>query len=478
MKKIKTLFLLLLAFAGTNTRAFAQNAPEFTVAFLANDNIADINIDQEKYVAYIQAVMEIMKREFAIIPSTQKVVLMHTTHKTGKPTLALHAKPALAGSKEEALLREIGALPFENTRVLDFPVMINVNVKNESFATDFSEIILPAQKTKNEYEKASLKKKYELNKSWAVNEVLPVLGTYEATVDEQFAGVKNFGKLVLITDFSGQVNLASVTARNSDYWRAGMEMNVGNQLIPVTSIFTLIAQGDFDYAGKLLKMVNMFSDPKTTADGYLAELAWRLEQFDSEVRTQLQQGIAEHDKGNYSEAIGIYNNVLASYPNSAWALYELYFSQNALDVKNKKVEAGDRSNWDKAKVAIYRCDPLYHLDVRASNAREGYLLYRRQEMSSLFKKKEEKLNDVQRYADIAMDLGVYDFAAQLFWYSFMYGKDNTVALYKYLYCIEKQGVTNLKSNFKGDFDAEFKKIEEAKAKEMTESIFYKAFKEK
>lgn len=478
MKKMRTFLLLLLTFAGANNLAVAQNAPEYTVAFLANDNIADVNVDQEKYVANIQAVMEIMKREFADIPSSQKVVLMLTTHKTGKPTLALYAKPKLAGGKEESLLKEIGTIPFENTKLVDFPIMINVNVTQESFATDFSELLLPADKTKSEYEKASLKQKYELNKSWAVNEVLPVLGTYGSIVDDQFAGVKSFGKLILNTPFSEKTNLKPVTSNNSDYWRAGMEMSAGNQLIPVTSIFTLIAKGDFDYAGKLLKMVNIFSDSKTIADSYLAELKWRLEQFDSQLRSEVQKGIAEHDKGNYAEAIRQYNSVLGSYPNSAWTLYELYFSQNALDVKNEKIKTEDRSNWDKAKVEIYRCDPLYHMDVRASNAREGYLLYRRQEMSSLFKKKEEKLNDVYRYADIAMDLGVYDFAAQLFWFSFMYGKDNTAALYKYLYCIEKLGVTNLKSNFKGDFNVEFKKIEEEKEKEMKESIFYKAFKEK
>jgi hypothetical protein len=46
--------------------------------------------------------------------------------------------------------------------------------------------------------------------------------------------------------------------------------------------------------------------------------------------------------------------------------------------------------------------------------------------------------------------------------------------HKFLYCLEKLRVTNLKENFKGMFVKEFKKIEKTKEKNMTDS---KAFKE-
>ena len=54
------------------------------------------------------------------------------------------------------------------------------------------------------------------------------------------------------------------------------------------------------------------------------------------------------------------------------------------------------------------------MDIRASNGQEAYLLFRRQEINNLFEKKENLLKDVFEYADIASDLGVHDFAAQLF----------------------------------------------------------------
>jgi hypothetical protein len=98
-------------------------------------------------------------------------------------------------------------------------------------------------------------------------------------------------------------------------------------------------------------------------------------------------------------------------------------------------------------------------------------------MAQLFKKKEEKLNDVYKYADIAMDLGVYDFAAQLFWYSATFNSNKQIeALHKSLYCMEKLGVINLKTNFKGDFKKIFADIEKDKEKEMTSSDIYSSFK--
>lgn len=120
---------------------------------------------------------------------------------------------------------------------------------------------------------------------------------------------------------------------------------------------------------------------------------------------------------------------------------------------------------------------MYHMDVRASNGKEAYLLFRRQDTGSLFRKKGETLNDIFKYADIAMDLGVYDFAAQLFWFTATYGKeDNDVSLHRYLYCLDKLGVKNLKSNFKGDFQKIFKEIDKEKEKEMKNNDFYKSFK--
>jgi hypothetical protein len=116
------------------------------------------------------------------------------------------------------------------------------------------------------------------------------------------------------------------------------------------------------------------------------------------------------------------------------------------------------------------------MDVRASNGKEAYLLFRRQEINTLFKSNENVLEDVYEYANIALDLEVYDFAAQMYWFSSCFNKDKQgEALHHYLYCLEKLGVKDLKANFKGDFNEIFVDIEKEKDKEMKENKIYKSF---
>ncbi len=470
--------LLLLLFSVTTTfNLISQTLPEISIDMLGNDNITSVNIQEsDKMVKSIGQAMDVVKKEFVDVPPDQKIVIVFISHKTGTPTVELYSRPKLSKEKEKNFFTQINALHFENTLIVDFPILINVNVKPDELSS-FTDLVLPTDRLKEEYIKADLKKKYELNKSWAINEMLPILSAFEVKVDDQFAGVKNVGTLVSKTDFSKPQDSEALTSKKMDYWRATMEMNAGNQLIPATKIGMLVAQGEFDQASKYLEIINLFSDPKSVPTTYLNELTWRLNLFTKELNVEIGIGIEQHDKGKYQKAITIYRSILESYPNSAGVLYELYYSQNALDIENKKIEAGSRTAWDKAKGEIYRCNPVYTMDVRASNAKEGYLLFRRQSISELFKEKDQRLKDIYKYADIAMDLGVYDFAAQLFWLSFTFDKEQKEAANKFLYCLDKLGEKKLKDNFKGDFEKIFKKIDKDKEEEMKESQMYKAFKE-
>ena len=326
----------------------------------------------------------------------------------------------------------------------------------------------------NEYINASISEKLALNKQYA-SEVLPILTAYQTDVDDKFVGVKNFGKQISALNLNSDINTYELTSRNSNYWRATMEMSLGNQLIPTTKIFLLVSQGEIDLALKYIEILRLFSDPKTVANQYLKELDERIYLFNKDLNVVIQKGIVEHDAENYEAAISIYEDVLNQYPNSAWAKYELFYSKNALKLKNKEIDTQTREDWDLIQSDIYKSNPLYTMNVRASNGKEAYLLFKRTEINSLFQNKDNRIADFIQYANIAMDLEVYDFAAQLFWLMTSTKNEEKNLVYKYLYCLEKLGITDLKENFKGDFKKEFKKIENEKEKEMKNSIIYKAF---
>lgn len=454
----------------------AQEELNMSIALLGNEVIADVNVDQEPFVKGIGQVTELTGKQFKGMEESQKLAMLMVVHKSGKTDFEVHATPALAPEKEKAYLDALRRLSIPNTKLVDFPILLLVHADLKDLASDFKNLELPADKADAAYMKAELKEKMAMNKAYAVEQALPVLSAYEIIVDKQFAGVKGLGTSIRQKDFKKPQDVYALTSRNNDYWRACLEMSAGNQLIPVTKIAMLVSQGEFDHALKYVEIIRLFAEPKSAATAYLKELSRRLKEFNKALQLEINKGITEHDKGNYENAIAIYQNILSQYPNSAAAKYELYYSQNALDLKNKTVTTSDRQLWDISKASIYESNPLYPMDVRADSGKEIYLLFRRQATQSLFKKDQENLKDVYVYADIAMDLEVYDFAAQLFWLSATFDKNQDDAITKFLYCLEKLGVKNIKENFKGDFEKAFKDLEKKKQDDMENDPMYKSFK--
>ncbi|MFN5983207.1 MAG: hypothetical protein ACK476_05575 [Fluviicola sp.] len=473
------MLITLAILALTNLALSQTKEPEIVINFLANDNIAEVNVEQENYISSIGAITEYFKNNLKDFPSTQKFGVLIITHKTGEPTYKCYSNPKIDATLETKILSEIKEIKLENTKLVDFPVFISINCKNKKVSLDFEDFVDPSKQKLKDYENADFETKVRLNKEFAINEALPVLSAFLVIVDDKFVGVKSYGNLIQTTNFEAPQSCESLTSQNKNYWRAIMEMNIGNQVIPISKIFTLVSQGEFDHAKRYIEIIQLYSDPKSISNDYLKEMNYRLNLFEEELNTQIQKGITEHDKGNYDKAIEIYSSILSQYPNSSWTLYEKYYSENAKNIQDKKITPEDRKDWDIAKVEIYKHNPLYNIDVRASNGKEAYLFYRRQEINTLFKRKEDRLTDIYKYAEIAADLGQYDFAAQLFWICTTFDKENSKnALNHYLYCLDKLGETEVKSNFKGNFPKIFKKIDQERESAMKKNTLYKAMKEK
>jgi len=470
-------FALLMAVLPAAELSAQGDASKLTMLLLGNDNIADVNLeDTDSFAKKLSPLFDVLEADLNVLPKTQAVGVKITLHKTGLPTYEMFSEPKLDAKKQAEILNKVKAVKLGNTKIVDFPMFLSLNagLKGEKF-----NIKTMVEERKAAFEAADLKGKVALNKKWAAEEVLPVLVAYETMVEDKFAGVKGFGKAMAAKDFRKPQDVDKLTSSNTDYWRAVMEMSGGDQLIPVTKIFTMVAQGEFDYAAQFATLLRGFSDKESKATLYLDEVIWRKERFNETLDAQINKGIAEHDQGNYTKAIALYKDVLKDYPASAWAKYELYFSQNAMDAEKGMVKQGDRKQWEKAKVDIYGLNPLYDIDVNASNGREAWLMQRRMELQTVFKDKDNRLNEIYEYADIAYDLGAYDFAAQFFWLTFSYGKGDlkTKSLGRYLYSLEKLGVTQWKAQFEGDWDKTFKAIDKEKDEAMKNSSMYKRMKE-
>jgi len=483
MIKRFSMLLTILIFLFISQNIIAQDKVDVAIQFITNDNIAEVNFNTENFIAYAKTFLDKCKSNFENETIPQEIIVLLTFHKSESPTIQLFYRPEYDKTKADKFLIELRSIKPIKSLLVDFSLayIIKTNGGVSDQNTKFEpELILPDDIEEKKLRNSDLSKQVELIKSWAIDFAIPVIQAYEVSVDDKFVGVKEVGRMLLNTDFSKKQDIIALTERNSNYWRAIMEMSVGNQLIPMTKICMHIANGEFDYANIYLEIIQFFVEKKTVANYLASELSWRLQIFNDNLNSEIQKGIDFHDKNQYDNAINQYISTLQKYPNSAWANYELYFSRNAQSIENGTSSLNDRSDWDLAKPIIYACNPLYHMDVRAGSNVEGYLLFRRQSILELFKVKEKYNKDFVEYADIALDLKAYGFAAQLYWLIISSipketFKDQDILSYL-LYCLDKLGDTEIKKNFKGDFEKEFKKVEKELKKQMENSPNYKLFK--
>jgi tetratricopeptide (TPR) repeat protein len=328
-----------------------------------------------------------------------------------------------------------------------------------------------------------LRTQLEELRTWASREALPALASTASQADPKFPGVVGMGTLIATLDFSLPLEVEKLTFRNSTYWRGVMEMSPGNQLVAILPALLFAANGETDKAQRMLVILRPGAEPGLIATNYLNALDARLQPILKLINSEIARGITLHDEGKYPEAIAIYESLLALNPGSAWAQYELFFSRAYLegtDAMAKNLLLG--KNWEQAAPVIYRLDPLYTTQASAKRGVSMASMFDRMRLGILFKKQPPDLGEmVGTYADLATRLEAYGFAAHLYWSGMgrslkgpgfsgdkitAHSQEDIIA--RFLYCLEKLGVTELKQNFKGNFPKTFKKFDKELLKHRTQ----------
>lgn len=477
---MKRLLLLLLLFA---TRLSAQDddiGKRTVIVFLSSEIIAGKNFNDDAFVAWAKAVQQAMAGLMKTEKSNSVVKIIARWTRDRKCTYDVGVCPANDALAEQtkAAIKSIDSPVAEFT---SFEIMLSFKFNEGCNAPEtFSpEILSSSEKLKLALSSQTLLQRKETIRNWALNEAIPVLSYFTKNVQSTFPGVQYTGNVLEKKLFlNKQTN--TVTDKNALYWRGLMEMNKGNLIIPLSKVFMLVVNDEFDLARRYLGMLFRFADKESLASHYLLDLNRYLDIFYQQHDSLMQEGIKFHDTGKYDDAIKVYNGILADYPNSAWARYELYFSNTYKNSAAKREEAAN-DLWNKSKDAIYAADPLYPMGGGASKAKDGYMLFRHLQIKDLFNDSKKLKADLIAYADIALDLGCYAFAGHLYWY--LYGvfpeekyKGHNFLIY-YLYSLQKLGVTEVQSFFKDDFKNEIAGIDKEREDAMKNDPLYKSFKE-
>ena len=450
--------------------------------------------DAAQFGGWTKQVLEICEGMLAKEKKPPRLLVQITLRKDAAPVFELSGQPALSAKFSKALQAALASAP--DMRAPFSPVSFRLQNMAPGTSPDANPLKLaesfvprlvpPRQKELENYHKSSIAEKYRLLIRWARDEALPLLAGSCQRVDEQFVGVRNVGKMLSRLSYDSPLDVGKLTFQNPDYWRGALEMVPGNHQVIAASVLLLVANGEIDKAAALFRHVRTFAFPDVLATDLYEMLGRMGDSLIADVEWEIKQGIALHDKGKHDAAIAAYQKLLADYPCSAWARYELFFSQAAKlglvkpGVSNDPLNNEVRVLWEKSAVEIYRMNPLYNMQFTAARGESVGSLLDRLALSSLAKDRPADHGEYYgRLARAMLNLGEYGYAAHV--YSLLMptkfvlkepaGRNNPTddlvelstgdVITRFLYCLEKLGCAGLKKNFKGDFAPMFQKLDEA-----------------
>lgn len=322
---------------------------------------------------------------------------------------------------------------------------------------------------------ASLSEQRQLLHDWAVQDVLPQLGTIASGVSEKFSGVRATGQIILHLDYTQPIDVRRVLYEKSDFWRGRMEMVPQDPLVALMPAFLYLANGEWDRANTVINLVRPIAATATVQGQKMIWASHYLSICLAGVNAEIKRGTTLHDEGHYKEAIAIYRGILGAGIKSALARYELFFSTFMLDPKRlmPAISGHKKDNlWDTAAVEIYAYDPLFTSQFIGERGKTMAALKDRFAIRALNEKPSLSAdNKATAYADLALKLEAYPEAAQLYW-GLMILKDPPLArdeiLARYLYCLDKLGATDIRHYFKDDYSVRIRELDRELTKHRAE----------
>ncbi len=490
------LVLGLLGFSATGAGATAAPAPAadsppteaiarppLALVFVTPNLVLAENFPQAATLsAWLKPVLATAEAALTATPEPPALLVQITLRPDTPPQFELAGRPALAAPFAADLRTRLAALP--DLRAPLGPVCVRVQTPGDTAsplteAAGFVPRLLPPDEAElNRFLAADLAAQHGELRAWARQRALPLLAHHAANSDPQYVGVVALGRSLaaLAADTSGTA--ARGAYRDPQFWRGVMEMAPGDLLVASLPVYLHAADGNLDQASTLLGLLHSFGRDGTLARRVLDDFAARLGPFRRRLTEEVQRGVALHDQGKFDAAIAQHERILAAYPNSAWARYELFFSsvtRDGLDTKKKVKRANQR--WDEIAPAIYACNPLHTSQFGATRGKNVGAMLDRLVIHRLANKPPEAFGErVGCMADAALRLEDYGTAALVYWsalgtdheikgLSFL--DDSSVVLTKddllarYLYCLEKLGVPDWKGEFEGNFARPFAQLESA-----------------
>jgi len=452
------------------------------IVFMTDMGNAQLSVDLKPVAEWTKQVIAAVETRFKDEKAKRSIVVQITLHPKAPADVEIAGRPAVSAEEKKAILAVADAAKAPSTKMADvcFRLVADINGGHPDKAMSLiPKLESPEEAMRSRLEAASTAQKLALLARWSREQAIPLLAAAGNAADAKFVGVRNLGKMLSSIDLKAPIDVEKWTEQSPDYWRAMMEMVPGNPLVLTSRVVLHIANGELDKASRLADIASsMFDEGKSGPSTLLLNARRWIAIAQEDIAARIKKGVALHDMGKFAAALEIYEAVLKDCPKSAWARYERFQTRRALSVKNGKSIEEAQTSWPVESRAIYGCDPLFPHSAGAASGEELYEIFRRTESRELFQDRAKGAEDVIKYADIALDLGAYGYAAPIYWRATTginpkaYG-DRAILEY-FLYCLEQLGTKTIKEHFKGDHAAAFTAIKTARRKLMEDSDAFKA----
>ena len=452
----------------------AQSNVELKVETFTDPKVIVATLDTNYLYPWRNRVLASVKAFLSLENGNHDVMVLVTMSKGKTAYIELSSRPKLKKETTDHLIRRIGALSRPpRSRLTEYAFLIEAKVNRgcqDPQLKFLPQIALPEEKVRTKFEAADLKGKIDLFQHWVLNDVLPVLAYYEDSVRTSQKAVNAIGEILSTNSFL-HLSSSNVTVNNPDYWKASAEIEVGDGLIILSKICMHIAKGEFDLAKRYLNIAQAFPEQNSMALNFYNQLNFRMEWLFDDLKEEIRNGKKMQIEGDFKNAELHYAEVLKIIPNSALFNYEFYYAKSLLMSEGEPEDIIQL--WKDCKEIVYRCDPLFNMNAPARNSVDLYLMSKRHEINLLFTNQMSIEQNILEYADIALDLKVYGFAAHLYWLILQNKPDDFPQrdiLAHYLYCLEKLGDTEFLHRYESDYSRQkSRKIEKERKKAMENS---------
>jgi tetratricopeptide (TPR) repeat protein len=152
------------------------------------------------------------------------------------------------------------------------------------------------------------------------SEALQKYSQFMITVDAKFEGVVGFGKTLDAVEDWTKVDIAKLTYQSKQYWRAVLEMTPKDSSVLFAHAYLHAANGQAAWSDKYF-LIGSLTDGKNNLAEFDKYKGLRKE-LNKKMSEEIDKGVKLHDQGKFEEAINVYDQIIAEYPNCALAYYE------------------------------------------------------------------------------------------------------------------------------------------------------------